>query len=426
MAPWTHTYLSPQHERRLCCASREPAQNFTQYIDTAEGSNQYNPLTLDEWWNSDHVKQVRKNMLQGIAPPECEVCNNKLLNTDVYRSYFNRLFGHKYEDVIENTSANGSTTLKPVSFDYRFSNLCNFKCRMCGDMLSSSWESEEKKFDMWDPREKPWMVNEVKQQIDKFTDTQIRKEFYDAINEGRLEEVYWVGGEPLMWEEHWQAMKMIKEKDLGRYVYARYNTNLSRISYRGTSLVDLLSSLRDWQVCASLDGTGRIGEYVRSGLSWPVWLENFKQLKSIAGHPRQLMIDYTVTLPGLFEAKKMFDLSQQFNVRLLTKVTFTFSPDIAMSPLFLPRDILDNIINDILDYAKPKATEFQQPFIDVFENMLNRPTIEQQWPDSYQQGQVDGKRRILKLEEIREDRFTMEQILKENNNDAYEWWKKIN
>ncbi len=426
MAPWTHTYLSPQHERRLCCASREPAQNFTQYIDTATGTNQYNPLTLDQWWNSDHVKQVRKNMLDGVAPPECEVCNNKLLNTDVYRSYFNRLFGHKYEDVIENTSANGSTTLKPVSFDYRFSNLCNFKCRMCGDMLSSSWESEEKKFDMWDPREKPWMVNEVKQQIDKFTDTQIRKEFYDAINEGRLEEVYWVGGEPLMWEEHWQAMKMIKEKDLGRYVYARYNTNLSRISYRGTSLVDLLTSLRDWQVCASLDGTGKIGEYIRSGLSWPVWLENFKQLKSIAGHPRQLLIDYTVTLPGLFEAKKMFDLSQQLNVRLLTKVTFTFSPDIAMSPLFLPRDILDNIINDILDYAKPKATEFQQPFIDVFENLLTRPTIEQQWPDSYQQGQRDGKRRILKLEEIREDRFTMEQILKENNNDAYEWWKKIN
>ena len=46
MAPWTHTYLSPQTERRLCCASREPAQNFKQYIDTAEGTNEYNPQTL--------------------------------------------------------------------------------------------------------------------------------------------------------------------------------------------------------------------------------------------------------------------------------------------------------------------------------------------------------------------------------------------
>ena len=56
MAPWTHTYLSPQSERRLCCASREPAQNFKQYIDTSDADGVYNPLTLDEWWNSEHVK----------------------------------------------------------------------------------------------------------------------------------------------------------------------------------------------------------------------------------------------------------------------------------------------------------------------------------------------------------------------------------
>jgi hypothetical protein len=34
MAPWSHTYLSPQSERRLCCASREKATWATQYIDS--------------------------------------------------------------------------------------------------------------------------------------------------------------------------------------------------------------------------------------------------------------------------------------------------------------------------------------------------------------------------------------------------------
>ena len=52
MAPWTHTYLSPTSERRLCCASTEPAQSFEQYIDTAEGTNEYNPMSLGQWWNS--------------------------------------------------------------------------------------------------------------------------------------------------------------------------------------------------------------------------------------------------------------------------------------------------------------------------------------------------------------------------------------
>ena len=46
MAPWTHTYLSPQTERRLCCASREPAQSFKQYIDTGNDAKEYKPMSL--------------------------------------------------------------------------------------------------------------------------------------------------------------------------------------------------------------------------------------------------------------------------------------------------------------------------------------------------------------------------------------------
>jgi MoaA/NifB/PqqE/SkfB family radical SAM enzyme len=51
MAPWVHTYISPQSERRMCCASREPAQNFKQYIDTKGSDGQYNPVTIQEHWN---------------------------------------------------------------------------------------------------------------------------------------------------------------------------------------------------------------------------------------------------------------------------------------------------------------------------------------------------------------------------------------
>ncbi len=142
MAPWTHTYLSPQSERRLCCASREPAQNFKQYIDTESGSGNYNPMSLKDWWNSEHVRSIRQTMMAGEIPSACEVCNHKLLNTSVYRDYFWHMFQHHYERIWETTDETGSTSMRPISWDYRFSNLCNFKCRMCGDMLSSSWETE--------------------------------------------------------------------------------------------------------------------------------------------------------------------------------------------------------------------------------------------------------------------------------------------
>ena len=197
MAPWTHTYLSPQTERRMCCASREEAQNFEQYIDTKAGTGKYIPITLEEHWNSDHMKSVRKRMMAGETLPECDVCNSKLLNTDVYRSYFDHLFSSKYYAKIwETTDEDGFTTMQPVSWDYRFSNLCNFKCRTCGDMLSSAWESEQRQHNMinWHNPKNNWMKPEIKKDIEKFQDTQIEQEFAQAVEEHRIEEVYWVGG----------------------------------------------------------------------------------------------------------------------------------------------------------------------------------------------------------------------------------------
>lgn len=421
MAPWTHTYLSPQTERRMCCASREPAQNFQQYIDTDSGTGKYIPITLDEHWNSDHMRSVRRRMMDGETLPECEVCNDKLLNTSVYRSYFNQMFGHKYNEIIETTDETGNTTMKPVSWDYRFSNLCNFKCRMCGDMLSSAWETEQRTHNMidWHNPKNNWMIPEVKKQIEQFQDTQIEKEFSDAVEEHRVEEVYWVGGEPLMYEQHWRYMQRIVELGDGPRVYARYNTNLSRVSYRGIDLyLDILSKLRDWQICASLDGTGKIGEYIRTGLRYDEWLENFSRGVEISSNVRQMRIDFTLTLPGMFEVGRMQELAKNLRVGLLAKVVFGFSPDIVMSPLALPRELLDPWIDELKHSIDKGALS------DVLDQLKIRPTFAEQFPETYTKGLIKGKKRILELEQIRKDVYTMRDILSERPA-VLKWWDSI-
>jgi hypothetical protein len=424
MAPWTHTYLSPQTERRMCCASREPAQNFEQYIDTKAGTGRYIPITLEQHWNSDHMRSVRRRMMAGETLPECEVCNDRLLNTDVYRSYFNQLFGDKYLQVVEQTDATGYTTMNPVSWDYRFSNLCNFKCRMCGDMLSSSWESEQRQHNMinWDNPKNAWMRPDIKYQIEQFQSSQIEQEFSDAVEDHRVEEVYWVGGEPLMYEQHWRYMKRIIELGDGPNVYARYNTNLSRINYRGINLFrDILSRTRDWQVCASLDGTGRIGEYIRTGLKYDSWLENFAEGVSYSTHNRQMRIDFTLTLPGLFEVERIARLSATYGTQVLAKVVFSFSPDIVMSPLALPRPILNKWVDEILD----GPTTPLGPLKDILVQLKTRPTFQEQYgEEEYAKGIAKGKARVLQLEAIRSQDITMDEILSERQ-DVYEWWTSI-
>jgi hypothetical protein len=423
MAPWVHTYLSPQTERRMCCASREPAQNFQQYIDTKSGTGKYIPITLEQHWNNDHMRSVRQRMLAGQQLSECEVCNNKLLNTSVYRDYFNSLFGHKWQQVMEQTTADGTTSMKPVSWDYRFSNLCNFKCRMCGDMLSSSWEAEQRQHDMidWTNSQNTWMQPEVKRVITDFQETVIEQEFAQAVEEHRVEEIYWVGGEPLMYDQHWKYMQRIIELGDGPNVYARYNTNLSRTSLRNVNLfTDILSHLRDWQVCASLDGTGETGEYIRTGLDYQTWLSNFQQGLKIKTHARQMRIDFTLTLPGMFEVVNIQNLANELGVDVLAKVVFSFSPDIVMSPLALPKEILHPWVDEILDQLKVSGA-----LRDILVQLKTRPTFAEQWPDTYHQAIVQGKRRILQLEQIRTQKITMTDILSERV-DVLEWWMNIN
>lgn len=421
MAPWTHTYLSPQTERRMCCASREPAQNFAQYIDTSAGTGRYIPVTLEEHWNSAHMKNVRKRMMSGVQLPECEVCNDKLLNTDVYRSYFWHLFKHKYDEVWSTTDQNGRTTMQPVSWDYRFSNLCNFKCRTCGDMLSSSWESEQRTHRMvdWSNPKNTWMAPDVRREISQFQDTQIEAEFAQAVEEHRVEEIYWVGGEPLMYEQHWRYMKRIVELGDGPRVYARYNTNLSRTRFNGMDLFgDILAHVRDWQICASLDGTNAIGEYIRTGLDYEQFRRNFEHGLQYATNPRQMRLDFTLTLPGMFETHAMEKLSQEYGVQLLAKVIFSFSPDIIMSPLALPRELLHPWIDQQVDSLSNTALK------DVLLQLKNRPTFSEQWPDTYAKELAKGKARVLQLEQIRTQKVTMTDILSQRP-DVLEWWMKI-
>jgi hypothetical protein len=417
LAPWVHTYLSPQTERRMCCASRESAQNFTQYIDTESGTGTYIPITLEQHWNNDHMRSVRRRMMAGEKLPECEVCNDQLLNTDVYRTYFWHLFKHKYTDLMLATHKDGTCDVLPVSWDYRFSNLCNFKCRMCGDMLSSSWETEQKTHNMvdWADSKNNWMKSKVREQISQFQDSQIEREFSDAVEQHRVEEVYWVGGEPLMYEQHWRYMKRIIELKDGPRVYARYNTNLSRVEYRGINLYrDILPELGDWQICASLDGTGTIGEYIRTGLDYNNWLENFHNAVAIQRHSRQVRIDFTLTLPGMFEIGSITKLANQFNVDILAKVIFSFSPDIVMSPLALPRYLLDPWLDELI-------LETHGAMQAVLIQLKNRPTFEEQWPSEYKQGLARGRARVLQLEQIRTQRTTMTDILA-SRPEVLKWW----
>lgn len=434
IAPWTHTYISPQSERRICCASREKATWTQQYIDekVPASSKKYIPITLEEHWNGEHMKSVRRRILDGERIPECEVCHSQQLNLYTYRNYFtNTLFPNKIKEALSCTDENGYTTMKPISFDYRIHNLCNFKCRMCGEQLSSSWETEKRLMNAWDSKKDAWMIPENKKIVEDFQETVVEKELWAAVKEDRIEEIYWVGGEPLMYQIHWDVMKYLVDNNQAHKVVVRYNTNLSIIERNGINLYDLLPHFKRVNMCCSQDATGNIAEFVRTGLKYDKWLDNFKKgifLNSKYGMDAMVM-DVTITLPGLLDMKSLMNLAAELGVKSYVKITFDFDSSILMSPMCLPRNILDSILYDLIEYEKNLNSLLTSVYRETFENMLSRPTFEEKYPDNYQRGLKHGKDRLQKIAEFRKDgkdghSITIEDIFS-HYPEVLRWWQNI-
>ena len=116
----------------------------------------------------------------------------------------------------------------------------------------------------------------------------------------------------------------------------------------------------------------------------------------------------------------MFDLSQQLNAKLLTKVTFAFDSQQIMSPMCLPKTLLNEIIDENLEYILPRATPLQQSLIDVLENMKTRPTFCKEYPKA-EIGIRSGKTRCERIDAIRGT--DIKKILTDER--LLEWWKNI-
>jgi len=437
VAPWTHTYISPQSERRMCCASREDHMMQRQYIDASNDEStgkykavgtmaDYKPISLEDHWNSPYMMDIRKRLMAGETIDQCAVCNDGILSQSTYRQWFTgHLFNDKIDEIYEKTTDEGYTELKPISFDYRVSNLCNFKCRMCGEPLSSAWEAEKRKHNLWTPEDQPFMVPENKKIIEKFQKEVVEEEFWEAICSGTVEELYWVGGEPLMYDIHWRAMDRLAQDDTLTKVHLRYNSNLSRIRFNNHYLYDWLPQAKDWTMCASIDGIGEIGEFIRTGLDWEQWDKNFREGVALPHGKDKMLMDLTLTGPGMFGLKDLFDYALALDVKIETKRMFAFHADVVLSPMAWPRDILNRIIDDALAYIEPRATDRQQTLVNELKAMYNAPTFQEQFPDVAEEKFFQGRNWQDKIADIRtkECKLRIEDIYKADT-ELYEWWMR--
>ena len=255
--PWTHLHVRADGSCRPCCVWNGPS------VGNARSAS------LDELWNSPGLKALRADMVNGRPAAGCSRCfeNEQAGFWSVRQEKNSFLSRHRSRERL--TAPDGTLPRLPVLFlDFRFSNVCNLRCRTCDPTQSSAWAADARALGLPVPGEpvlKPYDDWDA-----------LWRQLRPLLEEGP-EEILFVGGEPLLMEEHYRILDFLIAR--GRTdVRLTYNTNFSILRFQGWDALDLWPRFRNVHVAASLDGSGRRGEYLRKGLNWAAAVANREEM----------------------------------------------------------------------------------------------------------------------------------------------------
>lgn len=264
--PFIHLYTQPDGEVKPCCI----AGGF-------DNKQSLRDSTIEQIFNSDEYKQLRSDMLEGKRNKVCDICYSK---EDRGESSPRQMFNSNTLWSMPDVQPDNSVPVEFQHIDIRFSNLCNFKCRMCNHSFSSNWYDDAKKIeqDGW----YPFLSGE---------DTKVLKASKTIVKDiipylGKIKSFYFAGGEPLITPEHYRLLKWLYENveeeetvdGMVKALSIHYNTNLSTIKYDEDELVKYWKSFRKVQLAISCDGVFDVGEYQRTGFNHLTFVKNMEEI----------------------------------------------------------------------------------------------------------------------------------------------------
>lgn len=208
-----------------------------------------------ESFNSDYLKKIRKQMLNGVRSPACRPCWDKEIIG--FRSKRKRV-NEQFKDYVWNSDDNGLMYTMPSYYDLRPGNVCNLKCVMCNPRVSSKWrEDKEYSFEQFDKTVK--FHNEEMDEI--------------IENADRIKRIQLAGGEPF----YMPSVKHLLEqlKPYAHNIELHITTNLTHLD---DDILQLLENFSKCVITISIDGLGLVGEYIRYPLNWDLFESNFNKL----------------------------------------------------------------------------------------------------------------------------------------------------
>ena len=284
IVPWIQLAIDVNGTLKPCCYySQESEYKF----------GKISKDNIIDIWNGDKNKQLRIDLLNGVKHKGCDYCYDIEKFSESRRQFMNRNWVENNPGIIDtilnNTLSDGTYLKNELEFfDFRFSNVCNFSCRMCQPIYSTE---KLKKFDVEIPEN--YNIENIAEWFDN------NKQYLQ-----NLKVIYLAGGEPFLHKQHYQLLHWLIDNNLDPMFY--YQTNGSILKYGKEDIFELWKHFTKIKVSISIDGFGDVGEYIRTGYKDEVVLPNIEKIKNEIGE-ENVILHYTVQACNIYFITEFFE-----------------------------------------------------------------------------------------------------------------------
>ena len=281
--PWVSLEASPIGTVRPCCLADDEIK------DNNGDKFQLATANFVEIQNSNHMKILRQDFLDGKKPQTCRKCwNEERSGRTSKRMHTLDRLKHMLPD--QDWTANA----KPLMFlDLKLGNICNLKCRICGSWSSSTFAVEEIANDSSQDRKNSFHYQMLKAGRWPRENQQFWQQIDQHLSDIRY--IEFTGGEPFMIEEHFDMLRGIVERGIAHQVEIHYNTNGTQYP---RNAIDIWKHFRTVEIAFSIDDLYERFEYQRTDAHWLDVERNIGLFKNLrAQHPNlQLQCCSTVNV----------------------------------------------------------------------------------------------------------------------------------
>lgn len=374
--PWIHYATRNNGNLRVCCHANVSSTQGT--LKSDEGI----PLTttnvpIKESRNAKALKQIRKTMLEGAWPKDCSRCqkeesNNLTSRRQMETEKWSALFNKEAAEAWTNEDGSISPDEVPlVSYDLRFGNVCNLRCRMCGPTDSNSWYSDYVKLNnrtFFDDTHGRVSLDSTKNNQDAYS-WHNAIEFWQNMEDhiASIQYLYLVGGEPLLIPNHIEFLEYCVRSGHANHIELEYNTNMTALPDK---VLELWPNFKGVKIGVSLDGIDEVNDYIRYPSIFNKVIQNVRKIESLSTNNIRLWFAPTVQIFNIFHLPQMIDwvLKENFNFVNTPGKKRALAFHILHNPSFysiqtLPPQLKQQAKEDLEHYMNSKTVAPEHTFL---------------------------------------------------------------